>query len=65
MFFFTFFLIYPKNQFSKIKIIFLCFRIPGKKKVTRDSCLVKGFWGDILISPYIGFGVETDYEPEK
>jgi dynein assembly factor 3, axonemal len=26
---------------------------------------VKGYWGDIVISPYLAFGIETDYEPEK
>ncbi len=35
------------------------------KKITRDSCLVRGYWGDIIVSPFISFGVETDYEPEK
>ena len=34
--------------------------ILGKKKGTRESCLVRGYWGDIIISPYIGYGVETD-----
>lgn len=44
--------------------------------MTRESCLVRGFWfgffnflfakrGDVIVSPYIGFGVDTDYEPEK
>jgi dynein assembly factor 3 len=39
--------------------------VPGKKKVTHESCLVRGYWGDIIISPYISFGVECDVEPEK
>lgn len=26
---------------------------------------MRGYWGDIIISPYIAFGVETDYSPEK
>jgi dynein assembly factor 3 len=39
--------------------------LPGKKKLTRESCLVRGYWGDIIVSPYIAMGVETDYEPEK
>ena len=39
--------------------------MPGKKKITRESCLVRGYWGDIIVSPYVSFGVETDYEPEK
>jgi dynein assembly factor 3 len=33
--------------------------IPGKKKKTGDSILVRGFWGDIINSPYIPFGVEV------
>jgi len=39
--------------------------VQGKKKSTRESCLVRGFWGDIVNSPYLGFGIETDIEPEK
>lgn len=27
--------------------------------------MVRGYWGDIIVSPYIALGVETDYEPEK
>ena len=39
--------------------------IEGKKKKTKESCLVRGFWGDIIISPYLAYGIETEYEPEK
>jgi dynein assembly factor 3, axonemal len=39
--------------------------LPGKKKLTRESCLVRGYWGDIIVSPFISYGVETDYEPER
>lgn len=39
--------------------------LPGKKKLTYESCLVRGYWGDIVISPYIAMGVECDYAPEK
>jgi dynein assembly factor 3 len=39
--------------------------IPGKKKLTYESVYVRGYWGDIMISPYIAFGVETDVSPEK
>jgi dynein assembly factor 3 len=39
--------------------------LPGKKQNTRESCLVRGYWGDILLSPYIAFGVDTDIQPEK
>lgn len=31
-----------------------------KKKGTRDSILVRGFWGDIINSPYIAFGNEVE-----
>jgi len=34
--------------------------IPGKKKKTKDNCLVRGFWGDIVNSPFIPFGVEVN-----
>jgi len=35
--------------------------IPGKKKDTKESCLVRGYWGDIVCSPYIAMGIECDY----
>lgn len=38
--------------------------IPGVTKTGKDSCLVRGFWGDITNSPYIGFGVELNNEEE-
>jgi len=38
--------------------------IPGRTKEGKDSCLVRGFWGDITNSPYIGFGVELNNEEE-
>jgi len=31
-----------------------------KKKGTRDSIMVRGFWGDIINSPYIAFGNEVE-----
>lgn len=31
--------------------------IPGKKKKTGTSIMVRGFWGDIINSPYFAFGV--------
>jgi len=37
----------------------------GKKKGTGDSCLVRGYWGDIIISPFYSFGAEVDTHPEK
>ena len=39
--------------------------VDGKKKQTRDSCLVRGFWGDIINSPYISFGLEVKKEDDK
>lgn len=39
--------------------------IPGKKKKSGDSILVRGFWGDIVNSPYISFGVEVLNEEHK
>ena len=38
--------------------------IPGKEKKSKDSCLVRGFWGDLANSPYIGFGVELENREE-
>lgn len=38
--------------------------IPGRTKTEKDSCLVRGFWGDITNSPYIGFGVELNNQEE-
>ena len=37
----------------------------GKKKRTGDSCLVRGYLGDIVISPFFAFGAEIDSIPEK
>mmetsp|Transcript_10524 Transcript_10524/g.20225 ORF Transcript_10524/g.20225 Transcript_10524/m.20225 type:complete len:289 (-) Transcript_10524:11-877(-) len=31
----------------------------GRKKTTRDSCLVRGYWGDIVMSPYWAFGIDV------
>jgi dynein assembly factor 3 len=39
--------------------------IEGKNKKSRDSILVRGFWGDILNSPYIPLGIEIDTEESK
>lgn len=38
--------------------------IPGKTKTGNDSCLVRGFWGDMVNSPFIGFGVELNNQEE-
>lgn len=39
--------------------------IQGNLKTSGVKCMVRGFWGDILTGPFWGFGIETDYEPEK
>jgi dynein assembly factor 3 len=45
--------------------------IPAKHKNSDEkykngtSCMVRGFWGDIIISPYMAYGTETEYSPEK
>lgn len=38
---------------------------PTFQKKSRDSIEVRGFWGDVLQSPYIPFGIEIWEEPEK
>lgn len=39
--------------------------IEGKKKRSGDSCLVRGFWGDIINSPYIPLGIEVENEQDR
>lgn len=39
--------------------------IEGKKKKSGDSCLVRGFWGDIINSPYISIGIEVENEEDR
>jgi len=39
--------------------------VEGKKKRTRDSCLVRGFWGDIINSPYIALGIYVENEEDR
>lgn len=34
---------------------------PGRKKQERTSCLVRGYWGDIVVSPYVAIGIKCDY----
>lgn len=38
--------------------------IPGYNKKSKDKILVRGFWGDIVQSPYVPFGIEIWKEPE-
>lgn len=33
--------------------------VEGKTRKGRDSCIVRGFWGDIINSPYLTFGLEV------
>lgn len=35
---------------------------PGRKKEERTSCLVRGYWGDIVVSPYVALGVSCEYK---
>lgn len=39
--------------------------VEGKTKKGRDSIMVRGFWGDIVNSPYFSFGNEICKEPER
>jgi Domain of unknown function (DUF4471) len=39
--------------------------IPGKKKRTGDSIMIRGFWGDIINSPYAAFGYEVLDEVDR
>ena len=39
--------------------------VPGKTRKGRDSVMVRGFWGDIINSPYFAFGQEVWKEPER
>lgn len=39
--------------------------VEGKDKKSRDSVMVRGFWGDIINSPLISFGTEIADEETK
>lgn len=39
--------------------------IEGKKKRSHDSCMVRGFWGDILNSPFVPIGYFVDDEVDR
>lgn len=39
--------------------------IPGKKKKSGDSIMVRGFWGDIINSPFATFGFEVRDEVDR
>ena len=38
--------------------------IQGRRKDNKGSCMVRGFWGDIVNSPYIGYGLELETRDE-
>ena len=38
--------------------------IEGRNKINKDSCMVRGFWGDIVNSPYISYGLELETKDE-
>lgn len=39
--------------------------VEGNRKDNRNSCIVLGFWGDMIVSPFFTLGVDTSSEPEK
>jgi len=39
--------------------------VDGNRKTTKDSCIVLGFWGDVVLSPFFTLGVKTDSCPER
>ena len=51
------------NQYKFPNRTLACY-IEGKKKEGHDSCMVRGFWGDIVNSPYIGYGLELETREE-
>ena len=51
------------NQYKFPNRTLACY-IEGKKKEGHDSCMVRGFWGDIVNSPYIGYGLELETRDE-
>ena len=51
------------NQYKFPNRTLACY-IEGKKKQNHDSCMVRGFWGDIVNSPYLGYGLELETRDE-
>lgn len=39
--------------------------VDGHRKGTYDSCIVLGFWGDIILSPFFTMGIKCDVEPDS
>merc|ERR1711871_1163361 len=36
--------------------------VEGRRNKNKTSCLARGFWSDIINSPYLAFGLKADYE---
>jgi len=36
--------------------------VQGRRNKTKTSCMARGFWSDIINSPYLAFGLKADYE---
>ena len=51
------------NQYKLPNRTLACY-IEGKKKQNHDSCMVRGFWGDIVNSPYLAYGLELETREE-
>jgi len=51
------------NQYKFPNRTLACY-IEGKKKQGHDSCMVRGFWGDIVNSPYLSYGLELETRDE-
>ena len=51
------------NQYKFPNRTLACY-IEGKKKQGHDSCMVRGFWGDIVNSPYLSYGLELESRDE-
>jgi dynein assembly factor 3 len=39
--------------------------MPGQDKKSKDKIMVRGYWGDIIQSPYVALGTEIWEEPEN
>ncbi|MCQ2816868.1 MAG: DUF4471 domain-containing protein [archaeon] len=39
--------------------------LEGKTKTGKDSCLVRGFWADIVNSPYLAYGINLEEKEES
>jgi len=38
--------------------------LPGTRKSNYDNVMIRGYYGDLVMSPYIGFGIHTPANPE-